>query len=141
MAIGLAAGRVDYASAALEGVAAAVGGGIQRFAWDKKENIGMVVTGLSVVGGILGMQFSRPGDILETISRAAFYSGAAIAGWVATEKFVFKQSPTGSLHSAQIAAMQRAQAAQMAALHAGSAERRFLGAAVPITQEEMALNI
>ena len=76
----------------IEGVADAGGGSALRFAWDRGDNIGMVATGAFIIGGLVLPMFVR-NQIVEVVSRGMFHSGAAIAGWLTTEK-VMKMGST-----------------------------------------------
>lgn len=69
----------------IEGLSDAGGGGAQRWAWDRGETIGMVTTGAFIVGGLILPMFLR-NQLTDILARGMFHSGAAIAGWVTTEK-------------------------------------------------------
>ena len=75
----------NMADLMIEGVADAGGGGIQRWAWDQTENIGMINTGLFIVGGLVLPMFMR-NQLVDVMAKGMFHSGATVAGWIATEK-------------------------------------------------------
>lgn len=86
---------IPFATAAIDGVAHALAGGIQRVAWEN-ENFGMFTTGAMVIGGLVAQSMTRPGDLLDTIAKAAFNSGSSTVGWLIAEK-QFNYGGIGSL--------------------------------------------
>ena len=81
----------NMADLMIEGVADVVGGGAQRFAWDRSEMVGMITTGAFVIGGLVLPMFLK-NPMTDIVAKGMFHSGAAIAGWVTTEK-VFRLAP------------------------------------------------
>lgn len=75
----------NIADLMIEGIADVAGGGAQRFAWDRSENVGMITTGLFIVGGVVLPMFVK-NQMVDTVAKGMFHSGAAIAGWIGTEK-------------------------------------------------------
>lgn len=86
---------IDLGTALVDGGLSFAGGAVQRIAWNQKNELfGFLTTGGLLVGGLfLGTMSKRPGDLMDTVSRAAFYSGATIAGWVGLEKVVYNKKP------------------------------------------------
>ena len=72
---------------AVSSVMGAIGGGLQRFAWETNEQVGFIATGGMILAGAFGPNLFR-GRGMDQLFQAAGYSGAAIAGWVTTEKFM-----------------------------------------------------
>ena len=110
-----------------EGGAAVAGAGL-RFAWSKGPMWGYLSTAGVVVAGLLGEQFIRSTSTRRALEGVAA-GGAAIAGWIATEKFVFK----GTLPAMPAHLMQRYQESL------AGRQMRALGApaGAPIRQEEL----
>ncbi len=75
----------NMADVMIEGVADLAGGAAQRFAWEQSENIGMITTGLFIVGGVVLPMFMR-NQMTDILAKGMFHSGAVVAGWVGTEK-------------------------------------------------------
>ena len=75
----------NMADLLIEGLADAAGGGAQRFAWDRGDNVGMFTTGGFIVAGLVLPMFMR-NPMFDIMAKGMFHSGAAIAGWVTSEK-------------------------------------------------------
>ena len=85
----------NLADAMVEGVLDFGGGGAQRFAYEQGETVGMMTTAGFILGGLFLPMFVR-GQMVDSLSKAAFHSGSTIAGWLATER-VFKYGPRAML--------------------------------------------
>ena len=81
----------DLTAVMIEGAADFVGGGAQRFAWDRGETIGLVTTGGFILGGLFLPMFIR-NPLTDRLANGMLHSGAAVAGWIATER-VFNMTP------------------------------------------------
>lgn len=113
--------NLDYGAVLTEGAAAVLGGAVQRMAWNnKKEMYGFLTTGGSVLAGLIGQMMSKPGDMIDQVSRGLTLSGLTVAGWVGTEKIAYNKSPNRSLTAAQRAALMTSNPAAMRALGAGA---------------------
>ena len=82
---------VQMADLMIEGGADALGGGALRFAWDRGDTVGMITTGAFIIGGLVLPMFLR-NQLTDIAAKGMFHSGAAIAGWLVTEK-VMKMAP------------------------------------------------
>lgn len=107
---------VDVAEPAIEMGAALVGGGLQRVAWEVSTPMGFIATTVMGVGGLVG-SFMMDG-IGRALARGVAAAGMAIAGWVATERFML---PSAHAEERTLTPEQR-----QAAL-AAARERRALG--------------
>ena len=95
--------RFELASILVETGTGVVGGGVQRMAWQASQMIGLFATGGLMLGGVL-IQSMVDQPLLQQVGKAAAISGATVAGWVATEKFLIAgppRTPLGRLAGAQ----------------------------------------
>ena len=83
----------NLADTMVEGLADAAGGAVLRLAWDRADNMGMVATGLFILGGLVLPMFGGRGALMNTVSSGMFHSGSAIAGWLTTEKVLKLDAP------------------------------------------------
>ena len=81
----------DLTAVMIEGGADFLGGGAQRFAWDRGETIGLITTGGFIAAGLFLPMFVK-NQMTDTLAHGMLHSGAAIAGWIATER-VFNMTP------------------------------------------------
>jgi hypothetical protein len=71
---------------ALEIGSAAVAGGLQRIAWEQSNPIGFMVTGATVLGGLVMSMFTTgPAAVM---ARGIASSGGSVAGWTISENFL-----------------------------------------------------
>ena len=80
--------NIDVAALAVEGVSAAVGGGVQQFLWRPQFNpvIGWLATGGALLGGIfLGATTRGP---MSQVGHALYNSGATFLGVEAARRFI-----------------------------------------------------
>ena len=76
----------NLADTLVEGLADAAGGAALRLAWDRDDNMGMVATGLFIVGGLVLPMLGGRNQLMNIISRGMFHSGTVVAGWATAEK-------------------------------------------------------
>ena len=111
---------VEVAEPAVGMVSGLIGGGVQKVAWEVSLPLGFITTSVMAIGGIVGS------FVLEGIGAAALrgigVSGATVAGWQMTDKFMLQAAPAAHSQSRQLTEEQR-----QAALSAAR-ERRALTA-------------
>ena len=80
--------NIDVAALAVEGVSAAVGGGVQEYLWRPKFNpvIGYLATGAALLGGIFLGATTR--GAMSQAGHALYNSGATFLGVEAARRFV-----------------------------------------------------
>ena len=116
-AANLSDSMVHYGSAALAG-------GVQRLAWQKSQNVGMMVTGATLLAGLIGEGLFPPG--IRDAVRSASMAAAGIAGWTAAERFY--------VLPAMAKAYGAPAARQYAQIGAGSSVRAGVGQAIGVPQ-------
>lgn len=84
--------RLDLGNAVVEAGAGVVGGGLQRLAWEAGQMPGLIATGAMILGGV-AIQAMVDQPLIRQLGQAASISGATVAGWVATEKYMISGTP------------------------------------------------
>jgi len=84
--------RLEIGDILVEAGTGIVGGGAQRLAWEASQMIGLLATGGLMVAGV-ALQAMGNQPMLEQMGKAAAISGATVAGWVGTEKFLISGTP------------------------------------------------
>lgn len=82
--------QVDVAEPAIAMGTGLVGGGIQKVAWEVSTPLGFITTTVMAIFGMVG-SFMMDG-IGAAAMRGLGISGATVAGWQATEKFMLPAS-------------------------------------------------
>lgn len=81
-------GRIDVASLAVEGITAAVAGGLQELAWRQRQQaIGFIVTGATLLTGV-ALKVMGGGTLTQQAADALYLSGASVAGWIISRKML-----------------------------------------------------
>ena len=78
--------RLDMAEILVNHGGAAVGGAVQRWAWDQDQNMGFIATGVAWAGGLF-LESQMTGQ-MASLGRGLGYSGAAIGGWLVAEQLM-----------------------------------------------------
>lgn len=126
---------VDVAEPAIGMGAGLIGGGLQKVAWEVSTPLGFIATSVMAIGGIVG-SFMMDG-IGAAAMRGLGISGATIAGWQATERFMLPavHAPERRLteeQRQQALAAARERAALNAGRGAGLRERHLVTSHVEI---------
>ena len=104
--------RLDIGNVLVEGGTGIVGGGVQRMAWEASQMVGLITTSAFILGGAI-VQAMVDQPLLQQVGKAATISGATVAGWVASEKYLIQgtpRSPLGLSAGQQQRALQEAEA-------------------------------
>ena len=84
--------RLDLGNVLVDGGVGVLGGGVQRLAWEASKMTGILATGALMVGGV-AIQAMVDQPLLQRVGGAAAISGATVAGWVTTEKYMITGPP------------------------------------------------
>ena len=79
--------RIDFASLAVEGLASAVSGGLQEWAWRPARGgmMGFLATGGALIGGV-ALKSMTNGGMMQQLGNALFLSGATVTGIKVSER-------------------------------------------------------
>ena len=78
--------RLDMADVLMNHGGAALGGALQRMAWDQDQNMGFIATGVAWAGGLF-LESQMTGQ-MASFGRGLGYSGASIGGWLVAEQLM-----------------------------------------------------
>lgn len=114
---------IDVAEPAIAMGTGLVGGGLQKVAWEVSTPLGFITTTVMAIFGMVG-SFMMDG-IGAAAMRGLAISGATVAGWQATEKFMLpaEYAPERKLTEAQRQAALAAARERQAALNDGTRTR------------------
>lgn len=92
--------RLDVGNVLVESGTGLIGGGIQRMAWESSQMVGLIATGAFLIGGVV-IQAMVDQPLLQQVGKAATISGATVAGWVGSEKYLIGGVPRTPLIAAE----------------------------------------